>query len=116
MSNIENASEQLICLYERVSGCEVSEIINTDLEYLADVIEGEMDANESCIKDLIKQLSAAKNEIAELRAGIEYAIDNFGYYTKKTGKLLSYNQQELEVKHLMDVLAKHKAVSDDNLE
>ena len=63
-------------------------------------------------KDLAEkdqQLAAAKAEIAELESGIEYAIDNFAYYTKKTGKLLSYKQQELEVKHLMDVLAKHKA-------
>ena len=59
-----------------------------------------------------EQLAAAEAEIAELKSGIEYAIDNFAYYTKETGKLLSYKQQELEVKHLMDVLAKHK-VSDD---
>ncbi|MCD9514029.1 Lar family restriction alleviation protein [Photobacterium carnosum] len=61
------------------------------------------------IQQLEEQLAAAKAEIAELESGIEYAIDNFAYYTQKTGKLLSYKQQELEVKHLMDVLAKHKA-------
>ena len=52
-------------------------------------------------------LAKQQEEIAELKAAVEYAIDNFGGRTEKLDKLVSYKQQIVEIRHLMDVLAKH---------
>lgn len=71
---ITNASEQLISLFERVTGCEVSGIENTSVDYLADIIEGELDANEGCIRKLKNQLAKQQEEIARLTVLAEWLI------------------------------------------
>lgn len=77
---ITNASEQLISLYERVTGCEVSGIKNTSVDYLADIIEGELDANEGCIKKLRNQSAQQQKEIAELVCALDKLLcDAYSY-------------------------------------
>ncbi|OOE71730.1 Lar family restriction alleviation protein [Salinivibrio kushneri] len=66
--NMEVAAlrEQLHSLFERVSGCEVSEFTSEQVNYLADMIEGQMDANEGCINKL-KSENAALRESLRLK-------------------------------------------------
>lgn len=58
--------ERLHSLFERVSGCEVSEFSSEQVNYLADMIEGQMDANEGCINK-IKSENAALRESLRLK-------------------------------------------------
>lgn len=44
--------EQLISIFERVSGCAISEFTEEQIPYLAGMIEGQLDANEQCIESL----------------------------------------------------------------
>lgn len=43
---------QLYSLFERVSGCEVSEFSSEQVKYLSDMIEGQMDADSGTIEKL----------------------------------------------------------------
>lgn len=61
---------QLHSLFERVSGCSVSECKDDQLDYLADYIEGQMDATEGALDKCKKDLAAAQKEIAELRESL----------------------------------------------
>lgn len=58
--DLDQSREQLHSLFERVSGCEVSEFDKSQLPYLADMIEGQMDADEGCIQKLRKELEERK--------------------------------------------------------
>lgn len=62
----EALRDQLHSLFERVSGCEVSEFSGEQVNYLADMIEGQMDANEGCINK-IKSENAALREALRLK-------------------------------------------------
>lgn len=62
----EALRDQLHSLFERVSGCEVSEFSSEQVNYLADMIEGQMDANEGCINKL-KSENAALREAFKLK-------------------------------------------------
>lgn len=50
--DLEQVKEQLYSLFERVSGCEVSEFDSEQVNYLADMIEGQMDADNGAVENL----------------------------------------------------------------
>lgn len=56
---IEKYKGQLVTLFERVSGCEITEFTDEQVSYLADMIEGQMDAYEGCINKMRKQPTIA---------------------------------------------------------
>jgi len=56
----ETLREQLHSLFERVSGCQVSEFSSEQVNYLADMIEGQMDADEGCINKLKSENNALR--------------------------------------------------------
>lgn len=60
--------EQLHSLFERVSGCEVSEFSSEQVNYLAEMIEGQMDANEGCINKIKSENAALRNSVNKLKA------------------------------------------------
>ncbi|OOF25079.1 hypothetical protein BZJ19_10190 [Salinivibrio proteolyticus] len=61
----EALRDQLHSLFERVSGCEVSEFSGEQVNYLADMIEGQMDANEGCIDKLKSENAALRDTLAK---------------------------------------------------
>ncbi len=81
--------EQLHSLFERVSGCEVSEFDSEQVNYLADMIEGQMDANEGTIEKLIKE----KQEL------IKALYDLSEWKPVKAYDNALYNAKELLAKH-----------------
>lgn len=66
-----NANEQLQSLFERVSGCEVGEFTAEQAKYLADMIEGQMDANEGCIDNLKSENTALREALRLKEAGCD---------------------------------------------
>lgn len=61
----EALRDQLHSLFERVSGCEVSEFSSEQVNYLADMIEGQMDADEGCINKLKSENAALRKALAK---------------------------------------------------
>jgi hypothetical protein len=51
-AELDQVKGQLNSLFERVSGCEVSEFDSEQVKYLADMIEGQMDADNGAIEKL----------------------------------------------------------------
>lgn len=77
-SRVDELFEQLTSLFERVSGCSVSDFDEEQLPYLADMIEGQMDADEACINDLKSRKTIA-----------DYLKANEAMLTKTKAKMVS---------------------------
>ena len=65
-NDVKNAKEQIQSLFERITGVPVSEYDSEQLDYLADYIEGELDANEGCIAKLKKGNAQQAERIKQL--------------------------------------------------
>lgn len=91
----EALRDQLHSLFERVSGCEVSEFSGEQVNYLADMMEGQMDANEGCI-DKLKSENAALREALRLKeAECEaLAVDISSIVTYACDACLSGSEQQ----------------------
>lgn len=58
----DSYKEQLVELFEAVSGCNIKEFDKEVLPYLSDMIQGQMDADEMCIAKLKSQLKSSKED------------------------------------------------------
>ncbi len=71
MSDIKG-NEQIIELFELVSGESVNSYSDDQLPFLADYIQGQLDANEMCIDKLIKRIKELEEFVESLQLDVSY--------------------------------------------
>jgi chromosome segregation ATPase len=99
---IEIYRGQLVTLFERVSGCEVSEFDSEQVNYLADMIEGQMDADEGAITNLKELLSQQRESLDAFRELVEAQTQTMNELNEKCKELAEDNADL--VKHLKNLV------------
>lgn len=75
MSDDIKAKEQLFELFEVISGCSISSFSEEQLPFLADFIQGQMDADNECIELLKSMVSSKDEQIKKLTEALSDVID-----------------------------------------
>ena len=76
MSDDIKAKEQLFELFEVISGCSISSFSEEQLPFLADFIQGQMEADNECIELLKSKVSSKDAQIKKLTEALE-SMTNF---------------------------------------
>jgi rubrerythrin len=111
--------EQLIELFENVSGCSIDEFSEEQLPYLADYIIGQQEADNMCIEKLKKE---NQRLTADMKNAISLMSPSWQHAAEKEPDLMTryvtmaenqFNKKNEEIERLTAIATKHATRADE---